>query len=103
MTVLVSAMSCDETLRIFQQLRPGDRVELTHEVKVGFRGWQVAACGTVLKTERRRHGLHFQRHLDDKVFSDVIVLACEDGQLTSVTLDEFSRLRKLDPASRACV
>jgi hypothetical protein len=33
--------------------------------------------------------------LDDKVFSDVLILKRDDGELTTVTLDEFSDLRKL--------
>ena len=90
----------EETLKVFQQLRPGDRVELTHEVKVGFRKWESVTRGTVLKTERRRHGLHRRRNGDDKVFSDLIVLEREDGERTTVTLDEFSVLRKVGTPSR---
>ena len=89
-----------QSLAVFQQLRPGDRVELVHEVKVGFRKWETVTQGTVLKIERRRHGLHYRRNADDKVFSDVIVLQREDGERTTVTLDEFSVLRKLTPPSQ---
>lgn len=84
-----------DTLRTFESLRPGDRVELEHEVKVGFRKWTTRTQGEVVQAERRRHGLHFQRNLDDKAFSDVIILKRPDGELTTVTLDEFSVLRKL--------
>ncbi len=84
-----------QTLAVFEQLQPGDRVELTHEVKVGFRTWETVTRGTVVKTERRRHGLHRRRNGDDKVFSDLMVLEQEDGERTTVTLDEFSILRKL--------
>ena len=85
-----------ETLSVFESLEPGDRVELRHEVKVGFRRWHTTTAGTVVAAERRRHSLHFQRNHDDKVYSDVIVLELEDGSLTTVTLDEFSVLRKLE-------
>ncbi len=85
-------------MTVFEQLRPGDRVELVHEVKVGFRQWESVTRGTVLQIERRRHGLHNRRNGDDKVFSDLIVLEREDGERTTVTLDEFSVLRKLDTA-----
>ncbi|MAV35337.1 MAG: hypothetical protein CMJ59_07740 [Planctomycetaceae bacterium] len=88
-------MTAPENLQIFEQLKPGDRVELTHEVKVGFRQWNTVTQGTVVRTERRRHGLHYDRNRDDKVFSDVIVLSDEEGALTTVTLDEFTDLKKL--------
>ena len=88
-------MSYEDTLRLFQDLQPGDLVELTHDVKVGFRNWQTSTRGEVVRTERRRHGLHRQRNPDDRVFSDMLVLRREDGELTTVTLDEFSRLKRL--------
>ena len=81
--------------KAFATLQPGDRVQLDHEVKVGFRRWMTTTIGTVLKKERRRHSLHFKRSSDDKVYSDILVLRRDSGELTTVTLDEFSELRKL--------
>lgn len=86
-------MSYPQTIEVFQSLRPGDRVEVQHQVKVGFRSWTSTTVGTVVRSERRRHGLHRERNHDDKVFSDMLVLRRDDGELTTVTLDEFSALR----------
>ena len=83
------------TLEIFASLQPGDRVEVTHEVKVGFRSWSCKTIGTVISTDRRRHSLHFNRNFDDKVYSDILILKRDDGELTTITLDEFSELRKV--------
>jgi hypothetical protein len=82
------------TRQLFTELKPGDRVQLRHEVKVGNKRWMAETAGTVVKTERRRHGLHFRRNPDDKVFSDLIVLRRESGELTTITIDEFSELRR---------
>jgi hypothetical protein len=76
-------------------LVPGDRVEITHQVKVGQQVWNTQVIGTVERVERRRHGLHFRRQYDDKVFSDLVVLKLADGTLSSVTIDEFTDLRKV--------
>jgi len=76
----------------FDELRPGDRIVVEHRVTVGVRTWTTKTAGTVVRTERRRHGLHFRRNLDDKVFSDVILLALPAGELTTVTMDEFTTL-----------
>ena len=92
-------MTYPQSLEVLQRLRPGDQIEIVHEVKVGFRRWTTTTRGTVVRTDRRRHSLHFVRNFDDKVFSDVIVLRREDGELTTVTLDEFSDLRILTPAA----
>ena len=89
-----------QTLDVFHSLQPGDRVELEHVVKVGFRSWNTRTVGTVVSTERQRHSLHYNRNFDDKVFSDLILLKRDDGELTTVTLDEFSTLKLLGSASR---
>jgi hypothetical protein len=78
----------------FDQLKAGDRVEVEHLVTVGQQSWTAKNCGTVIRTERRRHGLHFHRAHDDKVFSDVVLLELPDGELTSVTVDEFTTIRR---------
>jgi hypothetical protein len=88
-------MAYPETLETFASLEAGDRVEVIHEVKVGFRAWNSRTIGTVVRKDRQRHSLHFRRNFDDKVYSDVLVLKRDDGELTTVTLDEFSELRKL--------
>jgi hypothetical protein len=82
--------------KLFEELKPGDRVEILHAITVGSSAqWTTKTVGAVVRTERRRHGLHFRRNLDDKVFSDLIVLARDDGELTTVTMDEFTQLRRL--------
>ena len=83
----------------YLDLQPGDRVEVVHGVTVGSSAkWSTTTTGRVLRRERRRHGLHFRRNADDKVYSDVLILARDDGELTTVTMDEFTRLRKLERA-----
>jgi hypothetical protein len=82
-----------ESSLAFEQLNPGDWIEVEQRVTVGARAWTTRAKGTVVRTERRRHGLHFRRNVDDKVFSDLILLKLPDGELTTVTMDEFSVVR----------
>ena len=77
------------------ELQPGDRVRVTHQIKVGQQNWTTTTIGRVVRLDRRRHGLHFRRHDDDKVFSDIIVLERADGELTTVTLDEFTALSRV--------
>ena len=81
--------------RLVTELTAGDRIEVEHEVKVGQKRWPTTTVGKVVRTERRRHGLHHRRNVDDKVWSDSVVLARDDGELTTVTIDEFTKIRKL--------
>jgi hypothetical protein len=90
-----TAMTEITTREAVNELKPGNRVEVLHQVKVGIRTWMTKTVGEVVSFERRRHGLHFRRSVDDKAFSDLIVLKLADGSLTTVTMDEFSQLRRL--------
>jgi hypothetical protein len=83
------------TRQLFTQLQPGDKIEVVHAVKVGLKTWSTRTSGTVVRTDRRRHGLHFRRNADDKVWSDVIILRREDGEQTTITVDEYTGLRRL--------
>jgi hypothetical protein len=86
-----------EARRVFEVLKPGDRIEVIHEVKVGSsKTWTTTTTGTVMHTERRRQGLHFRRNPDDKVFADLIVLKRDDGEQTTITMDEFTEIRRLN-------
>jgi hypothetical protein len=85
-----------EMRRLVLQLQPGDEVEIEHEIKVGMRRWQIVSRGRVVRVERRRHGLHFRRNPDDKVWSDCVVLRRDDGELTTLTVDEFTQVRRRD-------
>lgn len=85
----------EESRSLFLELAPGDRVEVLHNVKVGMKTWQTVTEATVVRSERRRHGLHHKRNVDDKVYSDMLVLRRDDGELTTITMDEFTRLRRV--------
>jgi hypothetical protein len=87
--------------QLVASLKPGDRIEVDHEVKVGLTRWHTQTAGTVVRTDRIRHSLHFDRNFDDKVWSDIIVLRREDGELTTITVDEFTRVRLLENSLQA--
>ncbi len=89
----------DPSREILNKLQAGDSIEIVHEVKVGMQRWTTTTRGNVVRIERRRHGLHYQRNPDDKVYSDMIILDRGDGELTTLTIDEFTVIRK--PLERA--
>lgn len=94
-----ATISEEQSRVLFLQIAPSDRVEILHNVKVGMKTWTTVTEGTVVQTERRRHGLHHRRNVDDKVYSDMIVLRRDDGELTTITMDEFTRVRRALPSA----
>ena len=83
------------TRELLNELSPGDRIEVVHLVKVGQKTWTTKTVGTVEHVGRRRHGLHYRRNIDDKVFSDEIKLRLDDGTVTTARIDEFTEVNKL--------
>jgi hypothetical protein len=91
----MSTATASDARSVFASLREGDRIKVTQEVRVGSRRWRTTTTGTVVKTERLRSGLHFNRAADDPVYSDTILLKRDDGELTTVNLDEQTQLEVL--------
>ena len=83
------------TRELLNELSLGDRIEVVHLVKVGQKTWTTKTVGTVEHVGRRRHGLHYRRNIDDKVFSDEIKLRLDDGTVTTARIDEFTEVNKL--------
>jgi hypothetical protein len=83
------------TRDVLNTLQPGYRIEVVHQVKVGQKTWTTQVVGTVERVTRRRHGLHFRRNLDDKVYSDELTLRLDDGSVSTVSIDEFTDVKRL--------
>jgi hypothetical protein len=84
--------------QLYVDLQPGDAVEVVHHVKIGFKEHATHTTGVVVKKERRRSGMDsgFARNWDDKYWFDNLWLRKSDGELTGVTMDEYTELRRLD-------
>lgn len=81
----------------FESLRPNDHIKVTRRMKVGMKIWYTSTSGRVIRTDRRRNGLHVDRNSDDKAFQDIILMF-KDGtpnEETTITMDEFTVLEQL--------
>jgi hypothetical protein len=90
-------MSEAEMRQLYVDLQPGDVAEIVHHVKIGSKEYSTHTVGVVVKKERRRSGMDggFARHADDKYWFDHLTLRKDDGELTTVTMDEYTELRRL--------
>jgi len=79
---------------LFDELKPGDRIEVEYSATEGEKDRIVKTGGTVVRTERRVHGPHFQPNASNgRTCRDAILLELPDGELTSVTVDEIRQIR----------
>lgn len=59
--------------------------------------------GTVVAYQQRQTGSWYAHAKDDKLWLDRLTLKKDDGELTTLNLDEFSRIETLGEAAAAAV
>ena len=86
----------DDSLR--SRLRPGARVKVTQQIAGRDYTWTSDVRGTVVSYEQKQTGSWFAHSRDDKLWLDRLTLRKDDGELTTLVLDEFSRVDIESPA-----
>ena len=85
----------DESIR--KQLVPGTTVEVTQQIPHRDRVWTNRIKGTVVSYQQKQTGSWFAHSKDDKLWLDRLVLRKEDGEITSLNLDDYSHLQVITP------
>lgn len=84
-----------ELSRLLQALRPGDQVRITQTVRVGLREWTTTVTGTFRSFNYLVTGLATDRVPEDDIVVVSIHFTKENGELSSVTVDEQTRVERL--------
>ncbi len=83
----------DETIR--QRLRPGAKVKVTQQIAGRDYSWSSDTSGTVQSYEQKPTGSWFAHSRDDKLWLDRLTVRKDDGELTTLNLDDFSHVEIL--------
>jgi len=75
-----------------KQLVPGAIVEVTQQIPHRDRVWTNRIKGTVVSYQQRQTGSWFAHSKDDKLWLDRLVLRKEDGEITSLNLDDYTHI-----------
>ena len=81
-----------ETLRT---LAVGDQIRLTQRVRVGAKVWHAVASGAFRGVNYLSTGTTTEREKEDAVVVPTVHFTKDSGELSSVTLDEYSKIEKL--------
>ena len=84
----------DEALQIM--LKPGSRVRVTQQIAARDYTWTSEVRGTVVEYRQKQTGSWYAHSKDDKLWLDRLTLRKDDGEITTLILDEFSKI-ELDP------
>jgi hypothetical protein len=81
-----------ETAALLKGLKPGQRIKVTHTVRVGRRSWPAVVSGTFRDVNYLVTGLATDRVPEDDIVVVAVHFTKDNGELSSVALDENSKI-----------
>ena len=84
----------DETIR--KKLRPGARVKVIQQISARHYALTSEVAGTIVDYEQKQTGSWYAHSKNDKLWLDRLTIRKEDGELTTLNLDETSHVEVLD-------
>ena len=86
----------DEALR--DKIRPGAKVRVTQQIAGRDYTWTNDLTGTVVEFEQKQTGSWYAHSKNDKLWLDRLLLRKDDGELTTLNLDDYSHVEVLEIA-----
>ena len=86
----------DESVR--NQLKPGAKVRVTQQIAARNYSWSTPVTGTVVGFEQKPTGSWFAHSKNDRLWLDRLVIRKDDGEISTLNLDEFSHIKIETPA-----
>lgn len=88
-------------VEIRNQLKPGVKVCVTQQIAARDYSLPTDVRGTVVAFEQKRTGSWFAHSKGDKLWLDRLVLRKDDGEISTLNLDEFTHIEIETPAAPA--
>ena len=85
-----------ERAELLRSLHPGERIRITQTVRVGFTSWTATVTGSFRKLDYLVTGLATQRVPADDIVVVAVHFTKDNGELSSVTLDEQSKIERIE-------
>ncbi len=100
MTALPSPVPTQCRLRpdlaeVLQRLQPGQRIRVTQTVRVGMKTWQATVVGMFRHVNSLATGLATDRVPEDDIIVPIVHFTKDNGEMSSVALDEHSKIEIL--------
>jgi len=77
---------------VLRSLKPGQRIRITQTVRVGFKQWTTTVTGIFRALNYLATGLATDRVPQDDIVVVTVHFMKDNGELSSVTLDEQSKV-----------
>lgn len=74
------------------KLVPGVRVRVTQQIPARDYAWTADVRGTIVDYQQKRTGSWYAHSKNDKLWLDRLVIKKDDGEISTLNLDEYSRV-----------
>jgi len=92
--ILPTRRLAPELVTLLRSLKPGDAIEVTQIVRVGRRKWDAVARGSFREIAYLETGITTERVKEDDLVVPVVRFTKPNGELSSITLDEHTRVTR---------
>lgn len=82
-------------VELLRSLKPGDKIRLTQAVRCGAKRWEAATDGTFREIAYLETGITTERVKEDDLVVPVVRFTKPNGELSSISIDENTRVAKL--------
>jgi hypothetical protein len=79
----------------YDELKPGQRIRITQRVRVGLKSWPVVVEGKMRDLNTLVTGFTVDRGSDDVFTAPTVHFVKDNGELSSITVDEFTQIEVL--------
>src|SRR3954451_17705265 len=91
----------DDDIR--KALRPGVRVKVVQQIAARNYTWTSDVLGTVVEYRQKQTGSWYAHSKDDKLWLDRLLIRKDDGELTTLNLDDYSNVEVQSHAADGAV
>jgi hypothetical protein len=81
----------DDSIR--EKLLPGAKVRVTQQIAARHYALTSEVRGTVVEFQQKPTGSWYAHSKNDKLWLDRLLIQKDDGELTTLNLDEFTRIQ----------
>jgi hypothetical protein len=76
--------------------QPGARVRVTQQIPHRDKAWTNVIEGTIVRVQQAKTGSWFAHARDDRLWLDRMEVQLDDGERTTLNLDQYSVVERLD-------
>jgi hypothetical protein len=80
---------------LLKSLKAGEKIRLTQTVRVGGKKWETTTTGSYRGVNYLATGVTTERVKEDDVVVPTVHFTKENGELTSISLDEYTRIERV--------